>query len=245
MENPTAIILSRMLQASRTMDVVANNIANASTPGYKSLHLSSGAWIDRMRAVNAPDGGGTVAYATPTGTWRDTRPGPIHQTGNPLDFALPKSGYFTVQTSAGTRLTRDGRFTLSSSGNLVTSSGDNVLDASGQAIQIPQTAGKIAVASDGTISGPTGILGKIGVVNVANQQSLTAEGDNLLRATTTPSAVSNPGIIQGALEGSNVQPIKEITNMLQASQNFQMISQFVSSEDSRHQNAVDKIVSST
>jgi flagellar basal-body rod protein FlgF len=241
MENPTTIILSKMVQASRAMDVIANNIANASTPGYKSVHLSSTAWIDRMKNVNAPEGGGALAYARSNGTWRDMRAGAIQQTGNPLDFALTKSGYFSIKTNKGTFLTRDGQFTISTAGELVTSSGGSVLDASGQPIKIPKGAGAISVASDGTISAAGSIIGKLSVVTVNDAQSLTAEGNNLLRASTTPTSVSNPEIVQGALEESNVQPIKEISNMLEDSQRFQMISQFISAEQTRHQDAMSKL----
>ncbi len=245
MENPTAIILSRMVRASHLMDVIANNISNASTPGYKSLHLRTAAWIDRMKDVEAPDGGSTLAYARSNGTWQDTSEGAIRQTGNPLDLALTKTGYFTVQTPAGTRLTRDGQFTISSGGTLVNSSGYTVLDSTGQPITIPSGSKDISIKADGTLSASGAVVGQIAVVNVGDPQSLREEGGNLLRPSTTTIPVSNPGIIQGALEGSNVQPIKEISNMLQASQNFQMISQFLAAEQNRNQNATTKIVSPT
>jgi Flagella basal body rod protein. len=74
MDNTTSIILSRMITASRTVDVIANNIANVSTPGYEATHLQSAAWIDRMRGVTAPPGGSTLAYTQATGTWRDAPP---------------------------------------------------------------------------------------------------------------------------------------------------------------------------
>lgn len=243
MENQTAIILSRMVTASRTMDVIANNIANASTPGYESLHLKSSAWIDRMNDVQASDGGNTLAYAQSLGTWRDTKPGPIRHTGNPLDLALTNSGYFTIQTSNGPLLTRDGRFSLSPNGSIVDDSGDKVLDNAGNPVLVPSDAGSLTIASDGTISGKNGIIGQVGVVTVADPQTLTAQGDNTFAAQTVPMPVSNPGITQGALESSNVEPITEISHMMQASQNFQMIAQFLSAEQTRHQNAIAQIIS--
>ena len=243
MQNASSIVLSRMVAASQAMDVVANNIANASTPGYKSVHLSSTAWIDRMENTDAPDGGQTVAYNLPRGTWRDEAAGPIQETGNPLDLALSGSGFFTVQTAEGVRLTRDGRFSMSADGTLVTTSGDAVLDSAGQPISI--SGGKVSTSSDGTITGTSGVIGNIAVVNVSNGKSLTAEGSNLFSAQGGWTPVSAPKIVQGALEDSNVKPIIEITDMLKASQNFQMISQFLSAEQTRHENAISKIISAT
>lgn len=243
MENTTAVILSRMMTASRVMDVIANNIANASTPGYEALHLKSSSWVDRMGNVQTPRGADTVAYAQSGGTWRDTQSGPIHRTGNPLDLALSGNGYFTVQTSNGPRMTRDGRFSLSANGHIVDAAGNSLLDASGSPISIPSNSGSLSIASDGTISGNQGIISKIAVVTVNDPQALQSEGGNLFASKTQPTPAANPAIVQGALEGSNVEPITEITHMMQASQNFQMISQFISAEQSRHQNAISKIVS--
>ncbi|MGC9271299.1 flagellar hook-basal body complex protein [Acidiphilium sp.] len=245
MDNTTSIILSRMITASRTVDVIANNIANVSTPGYEALHLQSAAWIDRMRGVTTPPGGATLAYTQATGTWRDTKPGPIHQTGNPLDLALPGGGYFTVQTPNGPRLTRDGRFGLLPDGTIANASGDALLDPAGQPITIPPQSGSLSIASDGTISTAQGIVGQVGVVTVTDPQGLTDQGGNLLKSASAPIPSANPNIVQGALEGSNVQPIVEITKMIQASQNFRMIAQFITAEQSRNQSAISKILGAT
>jgi flagellar basal-body rod protein FlgF len=245
MDNTTSIILSRMITASRTVDVIANNIANVSTPGYEATHLQSAAWIDRMRGVDAPPGGSTLSYTQAVGTWRDTAPGAVHQTGNPLDLALPGGGYFTVQTANGPRLTRDGRFGLLPNGTIANASGDALLDPGGQPITVPPQSGSLTIAADGTISTAQGIIGQVGVVTVADPQGLNAEGGNLFQTTTPPIPDAAPNIVQGALEGSNVQPILEITKMMQASQNFRMIAQFITAEQSRSQSAISKILGAT
>lgn len=245
MNNTTSIILSRMLTASHTLDVIANNIANVSTPGYEATHLESAAWIDRMRGVRAPPGGHSLAYTQALGTWRDTRPGPIHRTGNPLDLAISGGGYFTVQTPNGPRLTRDGKFGLLPNGTIADTAGNPLLGTGGQKITVPPQSGALSIAADGTISTVKGIIGQVGVVTVTDQQSLKAEGSNLFRATTAPLPVPDPRIVQGALEGSNVKPIVEITRMMQASQNFQMIAQFVSAEQARDQTAMSQLLGAT
>ena len=245
MENPTSIILSRMIQASRVMEVVANNVSNSSTPGYKSLHLDATSWRQRMKDTETPDGGSALIYSSSHGTWMDSRAGVLHQTGNPLDFALTKPGYFTVQTSSGIRLTRDGQFTISADGTLVTASGDAVLNNAGQLIKIPAGSKGIFATSNGMLTESNHIIGQIAVVNVKNVNSLVEEGSNLFHTLTATTPVASPGIVQGSLEGSNVKPIKEISDMLLASQNFKMISQFISAEQLRSENEVSKIISAT
>lgn len=241
MENPTTLILSRMITQSRVMDVIANNIANASTPGYQSLHVQSGTWLDRQQNVSAPPGGQSLIYTQSLGTWRDGRAGPISRTGNPLDLALAGQGYFTVQTASGTRLTRDGRFGLLPDGSIADANGDKLLSATGQPITIPPGSGSISIAGDGSISTSAGLLGQIGVVNVSDPQALQDAGDNLLIANTPTTQATNPQIIQGAVEGSNVQPVLEITHMMANALQFQMISQFVQAESTRQQNAMSQI----
>lgn len=245
MENTSTIILSRMLTASRTVDVIANNIANASTPGYEAMHLASTAWLDRMHNVDAPPGGSRLAYTDARGTWRSDQPGPVHETGNPLDLALPAGGYFTVQTPNGPRLTRDGQFNLMPNGTIANAAGYSLLDTNGQPITIPPQSGRLTIAGDGTVSTPNGIISQIGVVTVSNPQTLISSGGNLFSTSSAPIPDPNPKVVQGALEGSNVQPITEITDMIQASRNFEMLAQFLASERTRGQTAINQLLGAT
>lgn len=250
MDTPSSIILSRMMTASRQVDVIANNIANATTPGFESSHLASAAWIDRMQGVSAPPGGDTLAYTASRGTWRNTRAGPIRETGNPLDLAITGQGYFTVQTPNGPRLTRDGRFQLLPNGTIADSAGHALLSTNGKPIALPTNGGTPTIAADGTISvrqpgGANSVIGQIGVVNVANQQNLAAVGGNLFAASTRPTKVTTPKIVQGALEGSNVQPVTEITAMMHASRMFEMLAQVETAEHSRSQATIQQLLGPT
>lgn len=242
MQNTTSIILSRMTTASRQIDVIANNIANVSTPGYQALHQKSASWTDQMRRVQAPPGARTVSYTYSPGTWRSERAGPLKVTGNPLDLAVTSDGYFTIKTNQGVRLTRDGSFTLLADGTIGTMNGQPVLDSGGSPIQVPAHGGPLTIAADGTVSDQTGVLGQIAVVKVANQSDLVAAGGGLLKPNGPTQTVSDPAIIQGAIEGSNVQPVVEITRMMRASQNFQMLAQFISAEQSRSQTAISQLL---
>ncbi len=240
MENPLYLVLSRMVAQTNSMDVIANNIANASTPGFKATNMQFASYV-------APDGssipgGGTMAYAASNGTWRDTATGAVSKTGSPLDLAITGDGYFQVKTPNGTRLTRDGSFSLLPDGTLATASGAQVLDTSGQPISIPQTAGTLTITGDGVINGANGQIGRIGVVDVANAQNLQAAGSNQFIANQPTTPATRPGLVQGALEQSNVSPVLMITKMMESSQDFQFNTQFIQAEQNRQMSAISQIL---
>jgi flagellar basal-body rod protein FlgF len=240
LENPLYLVLSRMVAQTNALDVIANNIANASTPGFKATNMQFESYV-------APDGstipgGGTLAYAAANGTWRDTAGGAVSKTGSPLDLAITGDGYFTVKTPNGNRLTRDGAFGLLPDGTLATVSGAQVLDTSGQPITIPSNAGTLTITSDGVINGAHGQLGQIGVVDIANAQNLQAAGSNQFIANQPTTAAVRPALVQGALEQSNVSPVLMITKMMESSQDFQFNTQFVQAEQTRQMSAISQIL---
>ena len=106
------------------MDVIAGNIANANTPGYKAERTQFSDWLSRQSTP--PER--TIAFTQDRATWREQQSGTLTHTGNPLDLALTSNGYFTVSTPRGPRLTRDGRFGLLPSGTVADSAGDALLD---------------------------------------------------------------------------------------------------------------------
>jgi flagellar basal-body rod protein FlgF len=118
-----------------------------------------------------------------------------------------------------------------------------VLDTSGQTITIPLTAGTLTITSDGVINGGSGKIGQIGVVNVANAQNLQAAGSNQFIANQATTAAKRPGLVQGALEQSNVSPVLMITKMMESSQDFQFSTQFLQAEQTRQMSAINQILS--
>ena len=241
MENPTYIALSRLDAQQRTMDVIAGNMANANTAGYKAEHVLFSDFIVRQTGVRPAPGGQVLSFTQDRATYRDQSPGALTQTGNPLDLALGSSGFFTVLTPSGPRLTRSGRFGLLPDGTVADASGNALLDNGGSPIQLPAGESRIQVAADGTISGESGRIAQVGVVDVSDLNTLASEGGKLFRLDGTSQPATQAKIVQGAVEESNVQPITELTQMMQTEREFQFVTQFVQSEADRQQSAIDKL----
>lgn len=238
----TAVATSRLIAQDRAMDVTATNLANMTTNGYKALRVQFADWLSPQRGGAVPQGGRTVAYTQDRATWRDQRAGPLTQTGNPLDLALPGDGFFSVETANGPRLTRAGRFGLTADGTIADASGQALLDTNNRPIRVPANETQITVTPDGTVRGKQGQLGKIGVVRPDDPARLQPTGDNLFRTDGPTQPVERPKVLQGMLEGANVEPVRETTRMMRELREFQFASQFVQAESERQQSAVDRIL---
>jgi len=242
MDINSTVAASRLIAQQHAMDVIAGNVANANTPGYRAERVQFSDWLGRQNGADTPPGGKTIAYTQDRATWRDQQAGTLTHTGNPFDLALSGDGYFTVNTPRGPRLTRDGRFGPMPDGTLADASGNALLDSNGQPIQLAPTDTQVTIAGDGTVSGRNGQLAKVGVVQPTDPMQLSAEGGTLFRSGSATTAVPAPGIVQGAMEGSNVQPVTEITRMMDGLREFQFVSQFVQAESDRQQSAIDKLL---
>ena len=238
-----SVALSRLAAQQRVMDVIANNIANANTPGFKAERVQFADWLTRQSAGGAPRGERNVAYTQDRATWREQQAGPITHTGNTFDLALTSDGYFTVNTPSGPRLTRDGRFGLMPNGTISDGAGNALLDTNGQPIVVSQTDSRVSIAGDGTVSSENGQLGKIGIVRPNDPMQLSAEGNTLFLAASPTAPVASPGVVQGSIEDSNVQPVLETTRMMDGLRQFQFITQFVQAESDRQQSVIDKLLS--
>lgn len=244
MENSLLVSLSQQLATYRAMDVIANNIANVSTPGFKRDSAKFEEYVAMMRPAEGQKGMQPVSFVKDAGVTRDTGQGNIEQTGAPLDLAISGKGYFAVQTPAGLRYTRDGHFSLDGSGNLVTSQGYQV-QGDGGAITIAPTDGDINIAPDGMISsvvnGVGNQLGKIKVVDFADDTLLTKQGSSLYSTGQTPNTPATVNIRQGALEASNVQPVIEISKMLEVQRAYEATANLSKSEEDMMRQAIDRL----
>jgi flagellar basal-body rod protein FlgF len=239
MESTAYIALSRQMVLDRQMDVIAHNIANTTTTGFKAAHL-----LLEPVPVAAGDHQ-RLAFVQDLGMVRDLGPGPVTVTGNPFDLAIQGSGYLAVQTAAGVRYARSGQLHVNDLGDLTTTGGDQVLDDGGAALAIPLDAGPITIAADGTVSTPTTVIGQLGLTAFANEQALVPIGDGLYRTNQAPLPATGARLVQGALEGSNVRPIIEMVEMMETLRAYQGAQRLIETDDDLHRKAIEHMLVAT
>jgi flagellar basal-body rod protein FlgF len=222
------------------MDVIANNIANVSTPGFKRESAKFEEYVTMVAPSEGQTGPQAVSFVKDAGVSRDLSQGNVQNTGAPFDFAINGNGYFTVQTPQGMRYTRDGHFTLDANGQIVTSDG-YPLQGDGGAVTITPDDGDIQVGGDGTISGKFGQIGKLQVVDFANERALIKQGSNLYSTTQAPTTATGATIGQGMLESSNVQAVLEITHMVEVMRAYQTTASLSQSQEDMIRTAIDKL----
>jgi flagellar basal-body rod protein FlgF len=240
MENAQLISLSRQVALQRQMDVVANNIANLNTSGFKAEDLLFEEYkmpVARDRAFAFVDQ--QLSYTQDWATAHDMSQGAMVQTGNPLDVALEGEGFLTVQTPAGERYTRSGSLVVNSEGTLVDLAGNEVLGDGGP-ITFTAADTDINIGRDGTISSSQGIKGKLAVVEFANPQELARDGSNLWSGGT-PQPAAATRIMQGSIEKSNVSGISEIAQMIRVQRSYQSVASLISQQDDLRRNAIQRL----
>lgn len=244
MDNSLLVSLSQQLAAFRSMDVIANNLANLSTPGFKRETARFEEYITQVPPAEGQTGAQTLSFVKDAGIMRDLSQGELTHTGAPLDFGINGNGYFSVQTPAGMRYTRDGHFSLDANGQLVTSEGYAV-QGDGGPITITPDDGQINVGPDGTISsvlnGNSIQLGKLQVVDFANDSALTKQGSNLYSTTQAATPSTTASVQQGMLESSNVQPVIEITHMIDVTRAYQMTATLSNSQEDLMRQAISQL----
>lgn len=232
MESPSYIGLSRQMVLARQMDVIAHNIANVNTPAYNGEKM---VFVDYLVRPQREE---PMNFVQDYGTFRDLTEGPMSPTGNPLDVAISGEGYFSVQTPAGVRYTRHGRFMLNTENQIVNGQGLPVLNAGGAPIAVPPGR-KVTIADDGTVSTDAGAIGRIGVVSFADQQRMAREANGLFNADGQPAVpAEDASLLQGMLEQSNVEAIVEMTRMIDVSRSYESATRFLNSEHERQLRAI-------
>lgn len=232
METSLLVALTRQNALRQELDVVANNLANMNSTAFKAGRL-----LFAEHLVPTPSGGermgDAIALVRDAASVRDLSLGGLRETGGDLDVALASDGYLVVSTPAGPRYTRDGHLRLNETGELISEQGFPVL-ADGAPVQIGLDDADIAIAADGTISSAARILGKLDVVGFARPQRLQAgEGGLLSAGDEKPQPVAVPGVRQGMLEGSNVEPIAEIDRLIQVQRAYDQARKLADREDDR------------
>lgn len=240
MDNTLYVSLSRQMTLRREMDVIANNIANVDTTGYKFENL-----LVRTEPANPArmaDGPNPVKFVLDDGVVRDFTQGSMRMTGASFDLAIEGKGFFKVETEAGERYTRDGRFTLSPEGKLTTQEGDAVQGEAGEIILDP-AKGMVAIAQDGTVSQAGEKVGKVGVFLFDDRSVLDKDRGNLFKNTSNaePSPDTASRLQQGMLEGSNVNPILQITRMIEVSRAYESVVKTIENTADLSRRAVERL----
>ncbi len=236
MTNPITALLSKQVGLRQQVDVVAHNLANLSTTGFKREDLTFATHVERL---DLP--GSKLALARVESTRTDLAAGALERTGNPFDFAIDGSGFFAVETAAGVRYTRDGRFSTNQLGELVTTTGHRVLDDGGTPIVIPPQVADVTLASDGTLSAADGVpLGILGIRELP-AGFLRREADGLFVADAEPEPALDARVVQGFLEGSNVNAVREITDLIEAQRAYERGRAMLDAEDERIRRMIEKL----
>lgn len=218
--------LNRQSGLMREMGVVANNIANASTTGFRR----EGVVFSEFVAALDQDPSLSMAHAS--GRHVDLSQSTLSQTGGQFDFAIQGEGFFLIDTPQGQRLTRAGSFTPSAEGELVTPDGYRLLDAGGAPIFVPPDAKGVALASDGTLSANGQPIAQVGLWQPSDPLSLRHQAGTLFAADAVEPS-EGATVMQGMLEDSNVQPVSEIARMIEVQRAYELGQKFLDAEDER------------
>ena len=236
METAGYTTLTRQAGLLREMQVVANNIANAATTGFRQEGLIFSEHVQRTEA------GPSLSMARANVRNTSMVQGGLTQTGGRLDMAIEGNGFFLIETPAGERLTRAGSFGLTAAGDLVTNDGFRVLDAGGAPVFAPPDATDLHVAADGTVSSDGRPLTQIGLVQPADPIDLIRE-DGVMFRTQGPTEPALDGkILQGFLEGANVDPVGQIARMVEVQRAYEMGQSFLDAENERIRQAMKTFV---
>jgi flagellar basal-body rod protein FlgF len=224
MDNGIYVTLSRQVALFRDMDVTANNIANANTTAYNSEHILFNTHLQQDINQGVRN---KVGYADNIRSYRNLEEGALTVTGNDLDIAIKGDGYFTVETPAGLRYTRAGKFERDAGGQIVSQEGYPLLDVAGKPILLPDNATSIQIGAAGNMKVNGEDFGQIGVVQFDNPQLLQRTESKLFRSEVIGQPALDYTVTQGAIENSNVKPITELTNMISISRAVTDTAKFV------------------
>ena len=233
MDNAIYAALTRQSGLMNELRVVANNIANANTTGFRREGVIFAEHLDALDRS-----GDTLSMADARGRLVDLRQAVLTQTNGSFDMAIEGEGFFMVETPQGNRLTRAGAFLPSAEGELMTADGHRLLDEGQAPILVPPGAGPVSVGADGTLSANGLPFGRVGIFAAPDKQDLTHQGGTLFAYQGEVEPVESPTIRQGFLEDSNVDPVFEITRMIEVQRAYELGQSFLDREDQRIRGAI-------
>lgn len=202
------------------LDTVAANVANQTTPGYRAEDIAFEAHVSAQATP-------TTSFTVRGETHLSTRAGGVSPTGNPLDVAITGDAWFQIATQTGRALTRDGRFQMAAGGELRTVAGDAVLDAGGAPIVLDPGAGPVTIARDGRILQSGRQTGVLGLFVVPSEARLSRGSNGSVvpdRPATAQLDFDRASVVQGFVEGSNVDPVREVARLIALQRAFDAVS---------------------
>lgn len=236
MENSVYIGLSKQVVLRENMDIIAQNVANINTPGYRGQNMIFTEFIEDPRYMEED-----ISMVLDYGQYQMTDPGSIKETGNPLDIALVGNGFLGIQTPEGIQYTRAGNLTMDAQGILKNARGMEVASNGGGNITIPRDAQEVSIDRNGVVSTDQGQIGQLMIVEFENYQELNPAGNGLYETTADAIPAEKTSVHQGKLEGSNVQAVVEMTRMIEVSREYQAVQKMMESEHERLRSSAQRL----
>ncbi|MBC7156764.1 MAG: flagellar hook-basal body complex protein [Rhodobacteraceae bacterium] len=231
MDNSGYVTLTRQSGLMAEMQAVAHNIANLSTTGYRREGVIFSEFV-------AGTGEASLSMARAHGRSLSDLPGALARTGGSYDFAIDGPGFFLVETPGGPRLTRAGAFFPDPAGALVTADGHTLLDAGGAPVFVPADGGEITLGPDGTLAADGVPVAQVGLWQPADPAGLRHEAGVLFDAPDGVEPLVDGRMVQGALEGSNVEPVTEVARMIAVQRAYELGQSLLDREDERIRNVI-------
>jgi flagellar basal-body rod protein FlgF len=235
------VSLSAIVALDKRMETVSTNLANVNTGGYRADGVS-------FASVLSKAGEKPASFVTPGAGYIDRSNGAIQRTDNPLDVAIQGDGWFGIQTPSGIAYTRDGRFQVTANGQLQTINGYPVLDAGGAPMLLTTDGSRPSISSDGMITQGGQQVGAIGLFSIPDDAKLSRYDNSAVRPDQPATPIldfSNNGLQQGFAEGSNVNPVLEITKLIEIQRAFEGLSNLIQTSDNTQQDAIKTLGAST
>lgn len=236
MENSVYIGLSKQVVLRENMNIIANNVANVNTPGYRAQNMVFTEYIEDPRYMKED-----MSMVLDYGQYQMTDPGSLKQTGNPLDVALVGNGFLGIQTPSGIQYTRAGNLTMDADGILRNARGMAVASTNGGDIVIPADAKEIRIDKKGVISTENGAIDQLMIAEFKNYQELNPAGNGLYTTTEAAIPAEKTTVMQGKLEGSNVQSVVEMTRMIDVLREYQAVQNMMQSEHERLRSSAQRL----
>jgi flagellar basal-body rod protein FlgF len=223
MQSGLYVAISAQVAMQKRLDTIADNVANANTVGFRSTEV-------KFEDVVSALGERSVAYVSPGSTYLSGKAGGMRQTGNPLDFAVRGDAWFAIETPVGPVMTRDGRFTMLETGDLVTLEGYPVLDAGGAAVQLNPLEGPPEAGADGMLRQNGEPVAALGLFSFTPGENFVRFGNSGLIPPDAPEPIvdqNDVGVVQGFVEESNVNPVMEMTQLIMVQRAFENASALI------------------